>query len=1196
MKHHYAHILWVLPVQGTRLAKNSMLFFGVMFLMFFSSWSVVGQGAAITSPGTPDPTSDSPIPITIEFEDGVDNLNIIDFTVTNGNLSDLQRLIPDFKYLPPDQILKQFEVKTNIEKIIDEIELDFDKLGNYLNDLLADAVVSIDYNGNNELFYLTYGNGLFKSGQTNPVIGPDEFDTPLDFVINRNNGKIYIADSGKKQVLVYDSNYIKLKPIGSGIAGESDGPRGATGLALDIDGNIYVADNFTEGYDAIKAYKPNGTLLFPPIYDYEGSPIKDPFRIAVDFDGNIFLSDSGEGTGRVLIYNKNRQPIKKIKGGKQGTPGSLITDQYGYLYVVDFADEFNLNDLFNEPLNVLENYNNLKNANFSINVFDPETNFGFLKELSNINLPIDITIDQCGLLKLNDLQLGGEGVDILKICPFGPFGDCYNVPKTIDATFNFSLKTLKKQDIFSAEIIPEVPGPVTVSLKDGTLFKCDPQPKATFSIEYKPEDTTAPEAKCKPATLSLDADGNATLTAAQVYDGDASADNVTLEIDKENFDCSNLGANTVTLTVTGENGKIDTCDAVVTVADDTAPTANCVGPFTIQLDTNGEASITEADINNNSTDNCGIENYSLSQSNFTRADVGVNTVLLTVTDTSGLKSECPVQVTVEDNNVPEATCKPVTLSLDADGNATLTAAQVYDGDATADNVTLKIDKENFDCSNLGANTVTLTITGENGKTAICEAMVTIIDKIPPTVSCPQDILVEYTTDKTYTVPDFSTLYASSDNCSSTLSYSQNPAFNTVITDDTPASFRVADENGNSISCPFNIIFFKNTELQITNCPTSRSFEVDEDCSYLVPDIASTIETNLEGATVTQDIAPGFRLNGSHRLTITAKFEDQIATCEIELIAKDSIDPVVSCPEDQNETFDPENGFSLPNYILLAQTSDNCAVAKIEQIPDVGTVIFEDTEVTLRVEDLDGNVASCTFQVFLNEETVGNTPPVAKDDAYVTAKDISLTVSSPGVLGNDSDEDGDELTAVIQSPPASGTLAFNSDGSFTYTPNSGFTGEVTFTYAANDGTENSNIASVTITVTEPSGDTVVCKESLTIGLDENGIANLNASELFISRPENLQFSVNKEIFTCDELGENTVTLSYSNNEVQASCDVTIIVEDVSAPILGVKDISVALNEFGSVSITPEMLDNGSSDNCGELSLSVDKSNFGCKELG
>ncbi len=91
--------------------------------------------------------------------------------------------------------------------------------------------------------------------------------------------------------------------------------------------------------------------------------------------------------------------------------------------------------------------------------------------------------------------------------------------------------------------------------------------------------------------------------------------------------------------------------------------------------------------------------------------------------------------------------------------------------------------------------------------------------------------------------------------------------------------------------------------------------------------------------------------------------------------------------------------------------------------------------------------------------------MAADDVYATVAGV-VTVFAPGVLANDTDSDDDALTTQLVTDATSGTLVFNSDGSFAYTSEVGFVGEVSFGYRAFDGTSLSNIAIVTITVTAP----------------------------------------------------------------------------------------------------------------------------------
>jgi hypothetical protein len=97
------------------------------------------------------------------------------------------------------------------------------------------------------------------------------------------------------------------------------------------------------------------------------------------------------------------------------------------------------------------------------------------------------------------------------------------------------------------------------------------------------------------------------------------------------------------------------------------------------------------------------------------------------------------------------------------------------------------------------------------------------------------------------------------------------------------------------------------------------------------------------------------------------------------------------------------------------------------------------------------------------EKQANDAPSAGNDSYKTNVDIPLHINAPGVLANDSEPDGDPLSAVLESDPSLGSLTLNPDGSFDYLPEKDFSGVVTFTYHANDGVLNSNPAKVTIIV-------------------------------------------------------------------------------------------------------------------------------------
>ena len=109
---------------------------------------------------------------------------------------------------------------------------------------------------------------------------------------------------------------------------------------------------------------------------------------------------------------------------------------------------------------------------------------------------------------------------------------------------------------------------------------------------------------------------------------------------------------------------------------------------------------------------------------------------------------------------------------------------------------------------------------------------------------------------------------------------------------------------------------------------------------------------------------------------------------------------------------------------------------------------------------DGNNGSATLNV-VNPQT----PPVANADVYSVNQDTTLTAAAPGVLGNDTDSDGDTLHAVLVTGATHGNVVLNSDGSFTYAPTPGFACTDSFSYKANDGFFDSNVVTDLINVTD-----------------------------------------------------------------------------------------------------------------------------------
>jgi uncharacterized repeat protein (TIGR01451 family) len=124
-------------------------------------------------------------------------------------------------------------------------------------------------------------------------------------------------------------------------------------------------------------------------------------------------------------------------------------------------------------------------------------------------------------------------------------------------------------------------------------------------------------------------------------------------------------------------------------------------------------------------------------------------------------------------------------------------------------------------------------------------------------------------------------------------------------------------------------------------------------------------------------------------------------------------------------------------------------------------MFTNNAVIMSSED-DANMSDNRSSV--KTTVIANRPPVANPDAYTTSEDAALAIGAPGVLANDSDPDGNAITAQVVSTTVNGALTLNVNGSFNYTPNPNFNGIDGFTYRATDGSNFSSAVSATITVT------------------------------------------------------------------------------------------------------------------------------------
>lgn len=171
-------------------------------------------------------------------------------------------------------------------------------------------------------------------------------------------------------------------------------------------------------------------------------------------------------------------------------------------------------------------------------------------------------------------------------------------------------------------------------------------------------DTILPTIMCNDTTVYLGDSGGFTINTSYVVSSvndNCSIDSIWINATQMNFSCGDTGVQQVIIYAQDANGNIDSCSARVLVLDSITPTVVCQD-VVIQLDANGQAVITAIDINNGSTDNCGIDTMYISQTNFDCSNIGVQDVTLYVMDLFGNMDSCIANVTVEDISSPLITC------------------------------------------------------------------------------------------------------------------------------------------------------------------------------------------------------------------------------------------------------------------------------------------------------------------------------------------------------------------------------------------------------------------------------------------------------------------------------------------------------------------------------------------------------------
>ncbi len=649
-------------------------------------------------------------------------------------------------------------------------------------------------------------------------------------------------------------------------------------------------------------------------------------------------------------------------------------------------------------------------------------------------------------------------------------------------------------------------------------------------------------------------------------------------------------------------------NTVITLSDITvlAAETGCAGStgvtastqdITIQLDADGNASITPEDIDNGSVNTCGdTPTMTLDITSFTCDDLGDNTVTLSVEDEDGFTDQATAIVSVEPLITVSAQSAMTTVYLDENGMVTVNADAIDDGSTTscgAEHITLSLDQTDFDCTQVGNNiTVTLTATDDYGNSESTTALVMPEDTIAPTV-VGKDIsltLDENTGTASITTVDVDN--GSTDNCSVTLSLSKS-SFACEDIGENEVTLTGTDNRGNSSSVVVTVTVnsIVNDETITSNttafCPDGNSGATIStgssvaNVTYYLRNSAdnSIVDGPVAGTGSALDFSTG---NISETTTYNIYAEFSNATPTNYGLDFDGVDDYLSSGIDSN--FDYAAGFTYEAWVKSPLPGSTGGYLPVFFL---GTSAVSDVEIY--TQQTTNNLV-----VVFNRGKSGLggysfTPP-PNDTWY----HLAVTYDGTTVKAY---YDGVEQTIVDASnPPGALTKTSGASMSVGYINASAFLNS----WGSKNFLGQMDEIRVWNTVRTPT-EIADNKDSCADGSETGLVAYFSLNEASGSSATNEVDNSSATLYNMDATDwiEPTITLTCEPETCGVQLSQEIKIGDSEAPSVLGTDLTIQLDQTGAASISAEQLDNGSTDNCTateDLEFSASQTAFDCDDVG
>lgn len=527
---------------------------------------------------------------------------------------------------------------------------------------------------------------------------------------------------------------------------------------------------------------------------------------------------------------------------------------------------------------------------------------------------------------------------------------------------------------------------------------------------------------------------------------------------------------TAVLTVTDAKGNTGNCTFQIIPSDHTAPNITCPTDQLVNLNASCKSVLLNYIPQAIATDNCDGAPVKTQSPAAGTTITSSTTVTINVVDNVGNTNSCTFEVEVQDVTPPSISCGSApTVYFDPSCKFTVgnyaSTVTVADNCGGSPNIT---QSPASGAVITGLTTITMTATDASGNAANCTFNINPIDNLNPTVTCPGNMNVDLSATCNYTLADYTGFATATDNCDASVTKTQSPGFGTVITASTTVTITGTDDAGNTGTCSFAVIPADHTNPTIT-CPGNQTEAFTASCNFVVPNytgLGSANDNCDNSVLITQSPAVGTVITGSQQVTLTGvdNFANS-ASCVFSIIPIDDTPPVITCPGDQDATFNAQCAFALINYTGLATATDNCGtIPVITQSPASGTSISSTSAVTLTAKDASGNTSTCSFDVIPTDKTI---PSVNCPGDQTVSFNAGCGYTLLSYTGIASTNDNCDPSPTIGQSPAAGT---------------NITTTTVITITATDASTNANTCTFSVIPVDNTNPTISCPSDLNVSFD------------------------------------------------------------------------------------------------------------------